>query len=63
MTTELKTDAELLRRLAEAARHQMTREELRLQRISFILGSMPEDSTVTRQQVEAVLEKAEGAAA
>jgi pseudouridine-5'-phosphate glycosidase len=63
MPEDIKTDATLLRRLSEAARKQLTREELRLQRISFIYGSLPQDSTITRQQIERVLNRAEGEAA
>lgn len=58
-----KTDEKLLGLLARAAGHSVTREELRRQRVSFIYGNLPVDSTVTRHQVESVLAKAEGEAA
>lgn len=60
MPKDLKTDADLLRRLHDAVRHQMTRDELRAQKVSFILGAMPKDSTVTKGQVEEILNKSEG---
>jgi Ca2+-binding EF-hand superfamily protein len=60
MPNNLKTDHILLDRLEQAARHQMTREELHQQRVSFILSAMSDDSTVTRHQVEEILAKAEG---
>ncbi len=63
MPTELKTDSELLARLSAAAKHRMTRDEILQQKISFILGNMSGDSTVTRRQIEEVLAKAEGVAA
>jgi hypothetical protein len=63
MPHDLKTDAGLLKRLEQAAHHKMTREELHQQRVSFILGAMSKDSTVTRHQVEEILAKGEGAAA
>ena len=63
MPTDLKSDAALLAKLAEAAKRPMSKEELRAQKISFILSSMSKDSTVTRKQVEETLERSEGAAA
>ena len=63
MPTDLKTDAALLAKLAEAAKRPMTKDELRQQKISFILSSVPNDSAVTRAQVEKALETADGVAA
>jgi len=63
MPTELKTDAALLLKLAEAAKHHMSKDELRQQKISFILSSVSDDSTMTRKQVEEILDQAEGVAA
>ena len=63
MPTDLKTDAALLAKLSEAAKHQMTKDELRLQKISFVLGNVSGDSTITRKQVEEILDRAEGVAA
>lgn len=61
MPTNIKTDGTLLRRLMTA--RGITGEELRRQRVSFIYGSLPQDSTITRQQIENVLDRAEGKAA
>ena len=36
---------------------------MRLQKISFIMGSLSKDSTVTREQIEEALLNAEGVAA
>jgi hypothetical protein len=63
MPTDLKTDAALLAKLAEAAKRHMTKDELRLQKISFILSSVSDDSTMTRKQVAEILDEAEGVAA
>lgn len=38
-------------RLKEAAKHKMTPGEIWDQRVSFIMGTLPEESTVTREQV------------
>lgn len=63
MPHDLKTDQVLLGRLEQAARHQMTKEELHQQRVSFILSAMSATSTVTRNQVEEILAKGDGVAA
>jgi len=60
MPHNIATDATLLAKLSAASRIPMTRELLRRQRVSFIYGSLPKDSTITRQQIEQVLNKAEG---
>ena len=59
----LHTDAELLERLRLAAQRPMTREEVREQKISWVLGNLPFDSTVTRKEVEAAIDRHEGYAA
>lgn len=63
MPQNIATDANLLAKLAAASRVALTREQLRRQRVSFIYGSLPKDSTITRQQIENVLSKSEGEAA
>lgn len=60
MPNELKTDSALLERLNAAAHQPMTPAEVRLQKISYILGSLSSDSTVTPAQVEEILAKSEG---
>jgi hypothetical protein len=42
--------------LIEKARvHTMTPQEKWLQRVSFVYGNLPDDSTTTREQVEAII--------
>jgi len=60
MPTDLKTEPGLLERLAVAAKQTITRAELHEQRVSFIYGSLPADSTITREHIEDVLAKIEG---
>ena len=60
MPDNVKTDEHLLRLLQEAAGKQLSAQEVRDQRVSFILGNMPKDSTVTREEVAAVLNNIEG---
>ncbi|HEY4944204.1 MAG TPA: hypothetical protein VII56_22445 [Rhizomicrobium sp.] len=55
-----KTDAALLERLNAAAKRGLTKNELHMQRVSFVYGNLPTDSTLTRQQVAAELAKGEG---
>lgn len=63
MPTDLKTDEDLLRRLAEAARQVLTRAELHQQRVSFIYGNLPSDSPITRHQIEEALARIDGESA
>jgi flagellar biosynthesis/type III secretory pathway ATPase len=58
--TGLKTDASLLQRLQNAATCVLTAEELKKQRVSFVMGSLGRHSTATRAQVEEILAKQEG---
>lgn len=58
--TGLKTSDNLLAKLRAAAGRPLTREELRRQRVSFIYGSLPNDSSITRHQVEEAIAKIEG---
>lgn len=60
MPIDIKTDQALLNRLVEAAQHIVGREELRRQRVSFIYGNLPTDSTITRHQIEEALARIEG---
>lgn len=63
MPNEPKTDGKLLERLQRAAQHEMTVDELRRQRVSFVYGNLPENSPMTKNQVEAALARLEGEAA
>lgn len=58
--TELKTSELLLAALKEASKRGLTAEELNKQRISFIMGSLKESSTVTRSRIQEVLAEQEG---
>ncbi|MBA3837895.1 MAG: hypothetical protein C0499_09600 [Zymomonas sp.] len=63
MPTQIITDDSLLKRLTAAASRGATPDELRQQRLSFVYGNLPRNSSMTRHQVEAVLEhidKADG---
>ena len=61
MATEMKTDATLLERLQRAASKPITKSELERQRVSFVYGNLPRDSTVTKDRVEHRIRKNEGA--
>jgi hypothetical protein len=60
MPNEIRTDAALLARLRRAASMAMTGDQLRAQRISFIHGNMPHESTMSRDEIEKALDKHEG---
>jgi molecular chaperone DnaK (HSP70) len=57
---ELHTDPKLLTALTEAAKRPLTPQQVHLQKVSFIMGSLAEDSTITRARIEEVLRKLEG---
>lgn len=57
---DLQTDPKLLTALSEAAKRPLTPEQVHRQKVSFIMGSLGEDSTITRARVEEVLQKLEG---
>jgi hypothetical protein len=60
--TGLSSDPTLLDALKQAARHQLSQEELRQQRIDYIVGCLSDEGTVvTRAQVVKELEKLVGA--
>lgn len=56
MKTGHQSEKEILAALKKAG-EQMTTEQRRQQKISFILGTLNSESTITRDFVEAVLEK------
>jgi hypothetical protein len=58
--TELHTNNALLAKLKSAGSRKLTAEELHKQRVSFILGSLKDDSTVTRAQINKALAEQEG---
>ena len=58
--TKLHTDVALLRALEAASQQKPTEDELRQQRVSFIMGTLKEASGVTRSMVQNVLAEQEG---
>jgi hypothetical protein len=60
MQKTLKTNEALLKALRKAAVCKMSADELREQRISFIMGSLSPDSGVTRDKILQVLERQHG---
>jgi hypothetical protein len=58
--TNLQTKESLLTNLRAAAKRRPSSEELRKQRVSFILGTLKDTSTVTRAQVTEILAAQEG---
>ena len=54
------TREELRKAMREAAGKPMTPEMIREQKISFILGTLGDDSTITRKEIEAYLDQKMG---
>jgi hypothetical protein len=63
ITGTLKTDESLVQRLHAAAARELTKEELLAQRVSFAYGNLPQDSSVSRNEVAAMIAKIEGSPA
>ena len=61
--TELKTKASTLRALEDAVRRPLTSEEIEKQRVSFVMGSLDAESSMTREKVERLLAEQRGEAA
>jgi hypothetical protein len=61
MIATLKTDPKLIKRLQESASEPITKEELARQRVSFVYGNLPNDSTITRDRVAEKIKSNEGA--
>ena len=53
--TNLRTESALLEALSDAAKTQVSVDELRKQRVSFIMGALGDDSSVTRARVTEIL--------
>lgn len=60
MVEKLRTDDRLLERLKEAASKPITKQKLERQRVSFVFGNLPTDSTITREMVAARIRRMEG---
>lgn len=57
---DVKTNAKFLEELRSSAGRAMTAEEIRRQRESFIMGSVSDKSSMTREQVRRILDEREG---
>jgi hypothetical protein len=58
--TELKTKPDLLEALRRASTRAPTAEEIRKQRVSFIMGTLKDNSSVSRERVQEILDRQEG---
>jgi hypothetical protein len=58
--TELKTKESTLKALEKAAQRQLTPDEIQQQRISFVIGSLDAESSITREKVEKLLAEQQG---
>lgn len=57
----LKDERQLLETLVKSIHTKQTPAQIREQRVSFVVGSLGKDSTVTRDQVRKELAKQDGA--
>ena len=59
MTDNAQTDTDLLEKLKEAGQ-RMTADEVREQKVSFVMGSLSKDSTITREHIKSELDRLPG---
>lgn len=57
---DLKTDSQLLTALEAASKRRTSMEELKHQRVSFIMGILKDNSGVTKSRIQNVLAQQEG---
>ncbi|MBC6442566.1 MAG: hypothetical protein GDA53_05460 [Rhodobacteraceae bacterium] len=57
---DYKTDPEILQALRAAAGTKMTREQVREQKISYVLGMLGAKSTATRADIAQLIDEHEG---
>ncbi len=55
--TKLKTDASLIQALEKAASHKPSAAEIFEQKVSFIYGSIKDDTGVTRERIKQILDE------
>lgn len=48
---DMKTDESFLERLRKSAESPLSPEELQIQRVSFVYGNLPIESSITKQKV------------
>lgn len=58
--TELKTNETLLKALRAASTQPQSAEDIRRQRVSFVVGTLGSNSAVTRARIEEVIDQQEG---
>ncbi len=56
-TTMHQKDTQVLKALRDAAGRQMTQADRHKQRVSFIMGTMSRDSTITREEVKKIIKR------
>lgn len=60
ISISIKTESRLIDALREAVQKEPTRAEIEKQRVSYVYGFMGHTSTMTRAEVERLVEKQEG---
>lgn len=58
--TELRTDPAVLSALRRVTRRNPSLEQIEQQRISFVMGVLPESNDMTREEVQGVLDRQRG---
>jgi hypothetical protein len=58
--TSIKTNAELLRALQGAVVSTPSQHEIEEQRLSYVMGMLPQENSMTREQVQQAIDKHEG---
>ena len=53
----IQSEDEFEQRLREVAKQELSPEEIREQKISFVFGMLPHDTTMTREQVAKIIDQ------
>ena len=60
---ELRTNESLLSALKKATSPSPSQSQVEKQRLSFVMGALPTDNNMTREQVQQILDQQRGATA
>jgi hypothetical protein len=61
--TQFQSDTNLMDILKAAAGTKMTKQQIRLQKVSFVMSAVNEKNGITRADVERMIDESEGQAA
>ena len=58
--TDLHTNDDLLKALRASSSRELSADQIEMQRLSFVIGSLDEENDMTREEVQSVLNRQDG---